>query len=343
MAVDVEATVTKRVTILGAGSWGMAVSRLLCLQGCVVTMWEFNRDDFHSLQTTRTSPGKLKDFRIDDSIALTDRLEESATDAEVIVVAVAAQHVRSVIARLRGRIPPGAALVNLAKGIERGTLRRMSEVIAETSEIDLHRIATLSGPSHAEEVVRAIPTTVVAASVNDDLVTMVQELFSVENFRVYKSHDLVGVELGGSLKNIIAIGSGIADGLSLGDNTKGALLTRGLAEITRLGVAMGARAETFAGLSGVGDLVTTCFSKHSRNRHVGERIGMGEKLDDILSRMSMIAEGVETTRSGFDLARQYEVEMPITEEVYRVLFEGKGAREALGNLMERRLRAEIWQ
>lgn len=331
------------MTILGAGSWGLAVSRLLARQGSIVTMWEFDPRDYESLHTRRTSPGKLKEFRLDDAVFLTDRLEDSVVDAEVIVVAVAAQHVRSVMKRIKDVIPPGAGLINLAKGIERGTLMRMSQVIESEAGIDLQRIATLSGPSHAEEVVRDVPTTVVVASVSDGFATMAQELFSVEFFRVYKNKDLVGVELGGSLKNIIAIGSGIADGLGLGDNTKGALLTRGLAEITRLGLALGAKAETFAGLSGVGDLVATCFSRHSRNRYVGEKIGRGEKLDDILAGMSMIAEGVETTRSGFDLARRHQVEMPITEEVYRVLFEGKDAREALGNLMERRLRAEIWQ
>lgn len=234
-------------------------------------------------------------------------------------------------------------IVNLAKGIEAGSLRRMSEVIGEAAGVEPGRVATLSGPSHAEEVARDMPTTVVVASVSTDLALQVQGLFAGEFFRVYQSDDLIGVELGGSLKNIIAIAAGIVDGLALGDNTKGALITRGLAEITRLGVAMGARAETFAGLSGLGDLVTTCYSAHSRNRHVGEKLGTGRKLDEVLADMTMIAEGVETTRSGYDLARRHSVEMPITEEVYHVLFEDKDAREALGNLMERRLRAEIWQ
>ncbi|MCX6835952.1 MAG: NAD(P)H-dependent glycerol-3-phosphate dehydrogenase, partial [candidate division Zixibacteria bacterium] len=215
--------------------------------------------------------------------------------------------------------------------------------ISEETCLPLESIATLSGPSHAEEVAIDMPTTVVVASPSNGLAVRVQELFSVGHFRVYACEDVVGVELGGSLKNIIAIAAGIADGLSLGDNTKGALLTRGLAEMTRLGVAMGAQAETFAGLSGFGDLVTTCFSRHSRNRHVGEKVGRGEKLEQVLAGMTMVAEGVETTRSGRDLARRHRVEMPITEEVYRVLFENKDAREALGDLMERRLRAEIWQ
>ncbi|MEW5796801.1 MAG: NAD(P)H-dependent glycerol-3-phosphate dehydrogenase [Candidatus Zixiibacteriota bacterium] len=333
----------ERVTILGAGAWGLAVSRLLDLKDCEIILWEFDTDDYHRLVTTRANPRKLPSFRLGDRVTLTDNLAESLVGAEVVVVAIAAQHVRSVIRRCRGRLGNNAIVVNLAKGIEGGSLRRMSEVIAEESGLAREHIVTVSGPSHAEEVVMDMPTTVVAASYSSELAARIQELFSVGNFRVYMSDDLIGVELGGSLKNIIAIAAGVADGLSLGDNSKGALLTRGLAEITRLGLAMGAQAETFAGLSGVGDLVTTCFSRHSRNRYVGERIGRGEKLVDILAGMSQVAEGVETTRSGRDLAHRHGVEMPITEEVYRVLFEDKDAREALGNLMGRKLRAEIWQ
>ncbi len=334
---------TDRITILGAGSWGMAIGHLLAQKDIELTMWEFDVEDYRRLVTTRANEDKLKAFHLDDRIVLTDDLPGAVAGAGVVVVAVASQHVRSVVKTIKESIGPETAIVNLAKGIERGSLRRMSEVIAEETGLSPERIATLSGPSHAEEVALGMPTTVVTASVSSELAATVQELFSTGNFRVYKSDDLIGVELGGSLKNIIAIASGIADGLQLGDNTKGALITRGLAEITRLGLALGARADTFAGLSGVGDLVTTCFSRHSRNRFVGEKIGRGEKLDDIVAGMRMIAEGVETTRSGYNLARQHQVEMPITDEVYRVLFEGRNAREALGNLMERRLRAEIWQ
>jgi len=335
--------VGERVTVLGGGSWGLGVSHLLVLRGCAVTVWEYGIDDYRTLVTTRSNPEKLASFRLDDGVELTDDLVGSVTGADVVAVAISAQHVRSVVRGIKGHVEAGAYIVNLAKGIENGSLKRMSEVIAEETGLSADRIATLSGPSHAEEVVADMPTTVVVASTSGDLAVRVQDLFSVGNFRVYISDDIVGVELGGSLKNIIAIAAGIADGLSLGDNSKGALITRGLAEITRLGVAAGAQAETFAGLSGVGDLVTTCCSRHSRNRYVGERIGRGEKLTQILAAMSMVAEGVETTRSGRDLARRHQVEMPITEEVYRVLFEDKNAREALGDLMERRLRAEIWQ
>jgi glycerol-3-phosphate dehydrogenase (NAD(P)+) len=321
----------------------MAIGHLLSQKDTEITMWEYDADDYRRLVATRTNEDKLEGFRLDDRIVLTDDLPGAVAGAAVVVVAVAAQHVRSVVRAIQDHLSGDAVVVSLAKGIETGSLKRMSEVIADETGLEPERIAALSGPSHAEEVAIDMPTTVVAASVSDELATDVQELFSIGNFRVYKSDDVVGVELGGSLKNIIAIASGIADGLRLGDNTKGALITRGLAEITRLGLAMGARAETFAGLSGVGDLVTTCCSRHSRNRYVGERIGQGERLDDIVAGMKMVAEGVETTRSGYNLARRHRVEMPITDEVHRVLFEGRNAREALGNLMERRLRAEIWQ
>ena len=333
----------KRVAILGAGSWGLAVSRLLAQRDCKISMWEFDPVDYQRLVTTRSNPDKLADFKLDDGVELTADPVDAVVGVDVIVVAVASQHVRSVMNVVRDAIGRDVILVNLAKGVEKGSLQRMSEVIVEETGMEPNRVATLSGPSHAEEVAFDMPTTVVAASVNSDLAVRVQELFSTERFRVYQSDDVIGVELGGSLKNIIAIAAGIIDSLSLGDNTKGALITRGLAEITRLGVAMGARAETFAGLSGLGDMVTTCFSRHSRNRYVGEKLGLGMKLDEVLAGMTMIAEGVETTRSGRDLARRHAVEMPITEEVYHVLFENKDAREALGNLMGRRLRAEIWQ
>jgi glycerol-3-phosphate dehydrogenase (NAD(P)+) len=321
----------------------MAVSHLMILKGYRVALWEYDQSDYRTLAATRANPRKLADFRLDDRVSLSDDLAVALAGSDIVVVAIAAQHVRAVIGEARKSLNERAIVVNLAKGIENGSLMRMSEVIAQESGVPPERIVTLSGPSHAEEVALNMPTTVVAASKSSERATRVQELFSVGNFRVYLSEDIIGVELGGSLKNIIAIASGVADGLSLGDNTKGALITRGLAEVTRLGVALGAQAETFAGLSGIGDMVTTCFSRHSRNRHVGERIGRGEKLATILAGMSQVAEGVETARSGRDLARRQGVEMPITEEVCKVLFEDKDAREALGNLMGRKLRAEIWQ
>ncbi len=334
---------SKHVTVLGSGSWGMAVGSLLDSTGCGVTLWEHFPRDYERLVKTRSNPDKLKDFQLAESITLSNDLETALADADVVVLAVPSQHLRGVLRRAKVRLGRASAVVNLAKGIEIGSLRRMSEVIHEETGLPFEKIATLSGPSHAEETVKKMPTTVVVASVSDSLTVSLQELFSCGSFRVYKTDDIIGVELGGSLKNIVAIAAGIVDGLGFESNTKGALLTRGLAEITRLGLAAGARAETFAGLSGLGDLVTTCISRHSRNRFVGEQIGRGRRLDDILAKMTMVAEGVETTRSGLALARKHQVEVPITEQVHRVLFEGKAASEAVNDLMERKLRAEIWQ
>jgi glycerol-3-phosphate dehydrogenase (NAD(P)+) len=237
---------------------------------------------------------------------------------------------------LRGQIAADAVIVNVAKGIENGTLMTMSEMIRDTFPgLPRERIATLSGPSHAEEVSRKIPTTVVAASESLEIARLVQAAFMVPYFRVYASDDIRGVEMGGSLKNVIAIAAGIVDGASLGDNTKAALMTRGIAEIARVGVAMGAHVRTFSGLSGIGDLMVTCMSRHSRNRHVGVEIGKGRKLPEILAEMVMVAEGVATTQSAHDLARRVGVEVPIVDQVYKILFEGKDPLKACHDLMTR--------
>lgn len=331
------------VAVLGAGSWGMAIARLLDSNGAAVRLWEFDPIEYQKLVDNRGIPDKLPGLTLPSGIKITNDLTEAVEGVPLIVLAIPAQSLGRAVAPLRGRLSDSVALINLAKGIEAKSLRRMSEVICEELDMPTGRVMTLSGPSHAEEVARDMPTTVVAAGLDSKLVTMVQELFSSTSFRVYSSDDLTGVELGGSLKNIIAIGVGITDGLGWGDNTRGALITRGLAEISRLGQALGARPETFAGLSGIGDLVTTCISQHSRNRFVGDRIGQGMKLDEILNSMTMVAEGVQTTRSGYALAGKHGVEMPITQQVHQVLFEGKSPIEAAGDLMERRLKAEMWR
>lgn len=333
----------ERVTILGAGSWGLGMAHVLSAAGLNITMWEFDPGECQVLQTRRTIPSKMPGFQLPDSVQVTSDLAEALTRTELVLLAVPAQILRSVMTDVSKLLPSDVGIVNLAKGIEVESLKRMSEVIIEQRQNESTPVATISGPSHAEEVVRNMPTTVVVAGQPDGFVEAVQESFSTSNFRVYKSHDLLGVELGGSLKNIIAISAGISVGLGLGDNTLGALITRGLAEITRLGVAMGASAETFAGLSGIGDLVTTCASKHSRNRHVGEAIGRGKTLHEVLSGMKMVAEGVQTTRSGYRLAHKHQVEMPITRQVHDVLFEGKEPSQAVGDLMERSLKEEVWQ
>ncbi|PWB72589.1 glycerol-3-phosphate dehydrogenase [candidate division GN15 bacterium] len=332
----------ERIAVIGAGSWGLAVARLLDANDHTVTLWAYDPREFESLNRFREIPDRLPGVKLADSIAITISLTDALRTADLAVLAVPAQYLRSVLRQCGGGIRARSGVVNLAKGIETATLKRMSEVIIEEAGISLQAVSTLSGPSHAEEVAIDMPTTVVVAGEDPDHVVHVQGLFSSQKFRVYTSADLIGVELGGALKNVIAIAAGITDGLGLGDNTKGALITRGLAEITRLGVSLGARPETFAGLSGLGDLVTTCTSRHSRNRFVGEQIGRGKKLHEILLSMTMVAEGIETTRSAYDLARRVGVDVPITAEVYRVLFENKPPTEAIAHLMGRSLKAEVW-
>jgi len=333
----------ERIAVLGAGSWGIAVGTLLYENGHKVNLWEFNPEDYQVLLKHRTHPEKLPEADIPEDVLVTNILNEAVTDVEYLVLAVPSQNVRDVCLQLKTILIGAPYFVNLAKGVEIGSLMRISRVVSETLPgFDENRFAVLSGPSHAEEVTKNMPTSVVTASLNPSLAESVQRLFSNKTFRVYRSTDLVGVELGGSLKNIIAIASGILHGLGLGDNTSGALITRGLAEITRLGVKLGAKSETFAGLSGIGDLIATCLSKHSRNRYVGERIGRGEKLKEILGSMVMVAEGVYTCQSAQELSERYKVEMPITNEVYKVLFKDKSPQEAVTDLMTRSLKEEVW-
>ncbi len=335
---------SEKIAVLGAGSWGIAAANLLCSNGHRVALWEYNRDDCIRLRENRTHKDKLPGIFLSDKINITNSLEEAVKDAPIVILVVPAQKVREVTIALAGLIDGPIKYVNLAKGVEMGTLMRTSEIIKATiSGANDECIATLSGPSHAEEVALNLPTSVVAASKNPEFAGEIQNIFSNRTFRVYRSQDIIGVELGGSLKNVIAIASGITQGLGFGDNTTGALITRGLAEITRMGVKLGAEPLTFAGLSGIGDLVTTCISRHSRNRYVGEKIGRGEKLKDILAGMVMVAEGVDTCRAAKAMSDKHGVEMPITAEVYKVLFENKPASEAVADLMGRKLREEIWK
>ena len=334
---------SENLAVLGAGSWAIAIGNLLTANGHKVSMWEFNRNDYEILVSKRMHPQKLPGIEINPGIVITNDISEAVNQVRTIIMAVPAQKVRNVCSQLDSLVPSDTDMVNLAKGIEIGSLSRMSEVIKESlSRSDNTHIATLSGPSHAEEVSRNLPTSAVAASSNETLASRIQELFSNNTFRVYRSADLIGVELGGSLKNVIAIAAGIIHGLGFGDNTMGALITRGLAEISRTGIKMGADPLTFAGLSGIGDLITTCISPHSRNHQVGERIGKGERLKDILSSMVMVAEGVDTCRSAYELSNRYDVEMPITVEVHKVLFEDKDPRKAVTDLMGRSLKEEVW-
>lgn len=331
-----------KVAVLGAGGWGIASSNLLCSNGHEVRLWEFDTAVCEKLKSTRKLPSKLPGIFIDERILITSDISKAVDNADFVCCVVPSQYLRS-SAKLIARLPfsKPSIYVNLAKGIEVGSLRRMSEVLQEEiPEKYRSGICTLSGPSHAEEVARDIPTAITAASADRNIAEAVQRLFTTPKFRVYTSTDIVGVELAGSLKNVIALAAGMLDGLGLGDNTRGALLTRGLVEIARMGVKFGADPMTFSGLSGVGDLVTTCLSRHSRNRFVGEQVGRGRKLNDVLAKMPMVAEGVETTKSAYALSRKLDVDMPITVEVYKVLFEQKPPGDAINDLMTRGLKSE---
>jgi glycerol-3-phosphate dehydrogenase (NAD(P)+) len=325
-----------RIAVLGAGSWGTTLAVLLSNKSHEVTLWSYSTSDAERIRFSRENTPYLPGILIPPAIAVTSALPEAVHGAEMVVAAVPSQFLRSVVAAAPPRSLENATIVNVAKGIEVGTLMTMSEVLLDVLPgFPSGRIATMSGPSHAEEVSRGIPTTVVAASASMDTARVVQQTFMVPSFRVYAATDLRGVELGGALKNVIAIAAGIVEGAGLGDNTKAALMTRGIAEITRVGVRMGAELRTFGGLSGIGDLMVTCMSRHSRNRHVGVEIGRGRLLKDVLGDMVMVAEGVETTRSARELARRVGVEVPIINEVYNILFEEKEPLRACYDLMTR--------
>jgi glycerol-3-phosphate dehydrogenase (NAD(P)+) len=332
---------SKQVAVFGGGSWGIALTLVLNANGHDVVIWEFDERDAESLQYTRENPERLPGIRIPDGITVTSDLSEATADAEIVLFVIPSHTIRQTAGNLSKLKRDINLYVNCAKGIENETCLRMSQVITEEIPgADSSNVVTLSGPSHAEEVSRGLPTSVVVACESLDAAQRAQRILNNENFRLYTSSDIVGVELGGSVKNIIAIAAGISVGLGFGDNTAGALMTRGLAEIARLGREFGADPLTFAGLSGIGDLITTCMSKHSRNRYVGECIGKGQTLREVLSQMVMVAEGVNTTRSVHDLAGRLGVEMPITDQVYRILFEEKDPLQAVRELMSRDLRSE---
>ncbi len=324
----------RQIAVLGAGSWGTTIAIHLFKQGYKVKLWEYFPENVVLMNRTRRNP-LLEGIPIPHEIPITNSLDDAVYEASMIVIAVPSHTVRSLLLRLKGKVSKDAVFVNLSKGIEENTLKRMSQVISEVLDHPEEKIVTLHGPSHAEEVSREMPTAVVAASKSIETAKLVQEIFLSPYFRVYTNTDLIGVELGGAVKNIIAIASGICDGMGLGDNSKAALMTRGLAEITRMGLKLGAIRETFSGLSGVGDLIVTCNSKHSRNRYVGEEIGKGRKLKEVLDGMTMVAEGVHTCRTVYQMVKKYNVLMPISEEIYKVLFEGKEPNQAVHELMSR--------
>ncbi len=332
-----------RIGILGAGGWGTALAILLHSNGHRVSLWEYRDEAVQKLVQTRENQDFLPGIPIPEAIHISSHLTEVVHDKTLIVVTLPSHVVRGVCEQLSAFSFNQTIVVSGSKGIENQTLCRMSEILSATlKDVKEDQIVVLSGPSHAEEVGRKMPTVVVAASKNNESSRKVQDIFKSPTFRVYTNDDTVGVELGGSLKNIIAVAAGICDGVGFGDNTKAALIDRGIVEITRLGVAMGANRLTFAGLSGMGDLIVTCMSRHSRNRYLGEQIGKGKKLESVLNEMVMVAEGVKTTRSAMDLSKKYQVDMPITHEVYQVLFEDKEPIQAVYDLMTRESKDEDW-
>ena len=331
-----------RVTVIGTGGWGTALAVLLHGNGHRVALWGRLAEEVDPILATRENKMLLPGVKVPEAIMVTLDAPAALDGAELVVLAIPSHGMRSICQQLRGVLPSEAVLVSVAKGIENGTDGRMSEVIGEVTQSD--RIVVLSGPSHAEEVGRGIPTAVVAASADRALAEIVQRVFMNERFRVYTHDDVVGVELGGALKNVVALAAGVCDGIGFGDNTKAALCTRGLTEMARLGVALGARRETFFGLSGVGDLVVTAFSRHSRNRAFGERLGRGEKPEQIAASTPMVAEGVRTSKSAWHLARSRaggNVEVPITREMCAIIYEGKLPQQAVRDLMTREAKPEF--
>ncbi|KXS42311.1 MULTISPECIES: NAD(P)H-dependent glycerol-3-phosphate dehydrogenase [unclassified Candidatus Frackibacter] len=332
----------EKVAVIGGGSWGSALAIVLAQNGYQVNLRDISPEQVEEINDKRSNNNYLPGVKFPDNITATTDLEEAVKDVGLVVVVVPSHVIREVAKELKGLISADTLVVSATKGIEDKTYHRMSEVLKDELRPELHDdIAVLSGPSHAEEVSRGIPTTVVVASQSRQLAERIQDIFMSDTFRVYTNPDIVGVELGGALKNIIAIAAGIADGLGYGDNTQAALITRGLTEIKRLGIALGADPMTFAGLSGMGDLVVTCASQHSRNRRLGTKIGSGKSLEEALDEMVMVAEGVRTAKAAYHLARDRQVEVPIINKAYEVLFKGKDPQQGVNELMQRGKKHEI--
>ncbi|MBR6537865.1 MAG: NAD(P)H-dependent glycerol-3-phosphate dehydrogenase [Lachnospiraceae bacterium] len=324
----------KKVTVLGAGTWGVALTILLANNGHEVTLWSKFPAETGALEADRSNIKNLPGAVLPDSVKLTNDLAEAvAGGTDLIVNTVISPFVREVSKALSSYVKDGTVIVNASKGIENGTLYTMTDIISQ--EIPQAKVAVISGPSHAEEVSRHIPTTVVAGATEKDVAMYIQDMFMNKYFRVYTSPDVLGIEIGGALKNVIALAAGAVDGLGYGDNTKAALITRGIVEIARLGEAMGARYETFAGLSGIGDLIVTCTSLHSRNHNAGYLLGQGKSLEEAKREVGQVVEGVNSAQAALALAEKYGVEMPIVEQVNAVLFEQKDAKEALKDLLVR--------
>lgn len=322
-----------KIGIIGAGSWGIALAVLLHGNGNEVTVWSIIQDEIDMLKEKREHKDKLPGVKLPDDMIFTSDLKEAVSGKELLILAVPSVYTRSTARQLGKVVEPGQIIVNVAKGIEENTLMTLSEIIEE--EVPQSVVAVLSGPSHAEEVGRGIPTTIVVGAREKKTAEFIQNLFMNEVFRVYISPDILGIELGAALKNVVALAAGIADGLGYGDNTKAALITRGIAEIARLGTAMGGKFETFCGLSGMGDLIVTCASMHSRNRKAGILIGQGKTMEEAMDEVKMVVEGVYSAKAAMGLAEKYNIQMPIIEQVNQILFHGKAADTAVKELMIR--------
>lgn len=332
----------KRVSVIGAGSWGTAIAFVLAENGHDCLLWVRREEQANEINDEHTNRSYLPEINLPQNLKATTDIHEAVLHGDTIVIAVPTKSIRDVCAKMNELINEPKLFVHVSKGIEPDSLKRISEIMTEELYSEKVRgLVALSGPSHAEEVVLRHPTTVTAASINIDAAKEVQDLFMNKYFRVYTNTDLLGVELGAALKNVIALAAGITDGLGYGDNAKAALITRGLAEISRLGVKMGAHPLTFSGLTGLGDLIVTCTSVHSRNWKAGHLLGQGKTLDEVVSGMGMVIEGVRTTKAAYQLAQRHEVSMPLTEALYSVLFKDVPPKTAVDQLMNRMKKQEV--
>lgn len=329
---------SEKIAVIGAGSWGTALSVSLSGSGHTVRIWDVNQDHLKELSENKENRRYLPGVMLPGSIQISSTVEEAVDGADIVLFSAPAQHFRSALEGARPYLKPEMVMVNVAKGIEQKSLKRLSEIAFE--KLPGVRYVVLSGPSHAEEVGRGMPTTLVSASEEMEVAEYIQDVFMSDRLRIYTNSDVIGVELGGALKNIIALGAGISDGMGYGDNAKAALMTRGITEIARLGVKLGADLSTFSGLTGVGDLIVTCTSMHSRNRRCGILIGEGMKPSEATKQVGMVVEGMYTTEAAYELAQQVGVEMPITEQIYHVISETTDAREAVMSLMTRQRKHE---
>lgn len=334
---------TKNITVVGAGSWGTALAQVLCDNKNNVTLYDLNQEVVNDINQNHQNSRFFDDLKLPSSLVATTNLKEAMKDAQMILLSVPTKVIRDVLKSINQELDHSVMIINASKGIEPGTHKRVSEIVKE--EIDpkhLEAFVALTGPSHAEEVIERAVTTVTCASTVADKANIIQEMFNNQYFRVYRVNDLIGVEIGGSIKNVIALAAGIIAGLGYGDNAKAALITRGLVEIKRLGIAVGANEETFSGLSGLGDLIVTCTSVHSRNWQAGYKIGSGSNLQEAIDSMTMVVEGVRTCQATYEMAQDLQIEMPIVETVYEVIFNKLDPRVAIAQLMTRDMKPEFY-